>query len=215
MSKKNGVSSIVDVAAETTGQAARDARYEFSVPFRALIKIRGAAMLLLHRYDPAEVEVKANAQKGSRTKKTDNVESYVDRDAAGNICIPGVNLKACLREAGGSFPDPRSKRKMSKDLIRAGIFVVPELMKINGGVKEWEFLDKRGVCVQMSRVTRVRPGFKEGWTLEAEIRVGQPEHISPAFLERLIRHAGDFEGLGDFRPDYGRFTVASIEFLPI
>lgn len=210
--KSNGVVATVDIARETTSQAARDARLQFDSPYRAIVKIRGVAMMLMHRYDPASVEAKANEGKGTKGKKTDNVESYVARDEDGYICMPAVNVKACLRTAGAAFQDPRSKRKSAKDLLRAAVFVEPELARINDGVKDWDFLDSRGACVNMSRITRVRPGFREGWTLDIEVRVGQPSLVPPEMLERVIRYAGDFCGLGDNRPDYGRFTIASIEF---
>lgn len=182
-------------------------------PYSVEVTIEGVAPMLCHRYDCAAVEAKAKAAKGSATKKTDNLESYVYRDPdTGEIGIPGKNMKACLVEASRSVQDPRSPRKCARDLIRASIFVTPDIASL--GKKTWDFEDKQGVILQRSRITRVRPAFRKGWRLDFQINVTQPVYVTPELLETVVKQAGAFAGLGDFRPDYGRFTIRKFEAKP-
>src|SRR5262245_43818440 len=67
-----------------------------AAPFQVRIRIEGTAAILFHAWNNEAVAEKAAAKKGSATKKTDNVESYVYRDLDGNICIPGRYLIGSL-----------------------------------------------------------------------------------------------------------------------
>jgi len=176
------------------------------------VAVEGVVALLFHKYDCAEVEAKSAAKKGSATKKTDNIESFLYREpTTGALCLPAQNIKACLVEAGRSIPDPRSPRKSARDLLRAAILVEPEYVVFDKGPKTWDYLDKRGAVIQRNRITRVRPALNAGWRLSWTIHVTQPTYITPLLVEEVVKAAGAFNGLGDFRPDYGRFAIRSFE----
>lgn len=57
------------------GAVSNDGDAAIGKPFTIHLSIQGTADLLFHRYSADEVEEKANAAKGSRAKKTDNIES--------------------------------------------------------------------------------------------------------------------------------------------
>ena len=61
----------------------------FSYPYQVAVTLEGSAALLFHRWNCDAVEAKAKAAKGSAAKKTDDIESYVYRNDAGEICLPG------------------------------------------------------------------------------------------------------------------------------
>src|SRR5215831_18728777 len=90
-------------------QLSNDAAHdiEFQEPYRAEIAIRGDANILFHAWSIEAVEEKANAAKGSRAKKIDNVESYVYRDERKQICVPGEYLRASICNAAKYIQDPR------------------------------------------------------------------------------------------------------------
>lgn len=71
-------------------------------------RIEGVSRLLFHRYDPEVAERKSRATKGSREKKTDDIESYLYHDPDGFLAIPAINIKACILGAARYFSDPRS-----------------------------------------------------------------------------------------------------------
>jgi len=62
---------------------------EETAPYTLRVTIEGTAPLLFHKWDGEAVESKQKAAKGSKTKKSDNVESYVPRDLDGKVAIPG------------------------------------------------------------------------------------------------------------------------------
>lgn len=194
------------------GGVSNDAEASISVPFTIQISIEGVADLLFHRYSADEVAEKGAAAKGSRAKKTDNVEAYLYRDADGYICMPGRYLQRAIQEAGRFQQDPRSPRKSALDLCKAGLVVTPILARLipasaEGPTQEWDYLDRQRVVVQRSAVTRVRPAFSMGWRCEMEIMSLLPEYLTPSFVRKLADDAGRFIGLADFRPTYGRFSI--------
>lgn len=198
--------SIPSVATKANGNgstATLDASYAVEVV------LVGTAPILFHRYDDASVARKATAGKNSQARKVDDVESYVYRTSNGEIGIPGKNLKACLREAGRSLPDPRSPRKSARELIQSAVQVEPFLASL--GRETWDALDVQRVLVQRNAVSRTRPMFHEGWKVGFDVIVLAPEYIAPDWLHDLISRAGRFVGLGDFRPDYGRFRMDSFQ----
>lgn len=187
---------------------------EMTYPYRVTVSIEGVAPILFHRWSVEAVAEKAAAAKGSKTKKSDNVESYVYRNDKGEICIPGEYLRASICSPSGAAKyrqDPRSPRKSALDLYKAGIFVATELASL--GVKDWDYLDQRRVTVQRAGITRIRPAMAKGWVATFEIGVVLPEYIPPSELRAVLIDAGRLVGLGDFRPTYGRFDTTHYQLV--
>lgn len=65
------------------------------------------------------------------------------------------------------------------------------------------------VKVQTSRVMRTRPIFPTGWTADFEVRY-DPTQIDKESLIRVAQEAGDFIGICDYRPFYGKFVAQEI-----
>jgi hypothetical protein len=84
---------------------------EFTQPYVVEVEVEGTEVLLMHRYDVEAVEAKGRAKKGSKDKKSDNVESYAYRSANGNLYLPGAAVKECIAESAKFTQDPRSPRK--------------------------------------------------------------------------------------------------------
>lgn len=184
---------------------------QLSEPWLATVQITGSADLLFHRWNNEAVAEKAAARKGSAAKKTDNVESYVYRNDAGELCLPGEYLRGAIIGAAKFRQDPRSPRKSAMDLVKAGVISLTPLATL--GTKEWEYEDRRRVVVQRNAVTRVRPAMRSGWKAEFDLMINLPEYIDEAFLRELLSMAGRLIGVGDFRPTYGRFDVTKFDSL--
>ena len=183
-------------AAETIG---------LSEPYTAAVAIEGVADMLFHRWNSDAVDAKAAAAKGSKAKKSDDIESYVYRNDAGEICIPGEYLRGAIIGAAKFRQDPRSPRKSAMDLFKAGVVSLTPLASL--GKDAWDYEHRARVVVQRNGVTRTRPAFKAGWRAEFDLMVTLPEYIRPADLNEVIASAGRLIGLADFRPTYGRFNV--------
>ena len=192
-------------------QVTNDGESAVFLPYRVEVTIEGVAPIMFHRWSCEAVEAKANAAKGSAAKKTDDVESYLYRDAAGEIAIPGEYLRQAIIEAAKYRQDPRSPRKSAKDLFKAAIISLTDLAST--GATEPDYLDRRRVCVMRAAVTRVRPALNAGWSATFQLMVQVPEYISPQLLNAVIADAGHLVGVGDFRPSYGRFVVTGFNVL--
>jgi hypothetical protein len=165
--------------------------------------------MLFHRWSCESVAEKASAKKGSKAKKTDDVESYIYRNEHGELCLPGEYIRQSICYAAKFRQDPRSPRKSAFDLFKAGVAVLDELCPLNGGTKDWDYLDQRRVMVQRNGITRTRPAFNKGWQATCRLTVLTPEYIDKSMFLEVFTLAGRLIGVGDFRPTYGRYQITS------
>ena len=166
---------------------------EFQQPYVATVAIEGIADILFHRWNPEAVDAKATAAKGSRAKKSDDVESYVYRNDAGDICVPGEYLRQAIIAAAKFRQDPRSPRKSAMDLFRAGVVSLTPLASLG------TLHDHAGSILVVPI----------GWRAIFDLQVMLPEYITPQLLNEVAANAGRLIGFGDFRPTYGRFVITS------
>ncbi len=196
MSKKENVNNTSNDAADTI---------ESGIPYLVDVELVGVSNFLFHRWSCDDVAAKSKAAKGSKAKKSDNVESYVYRNDDGELCVPGEYVRQAVIHAAKFRQDPRSPRKSAMDLYKAGVVAMTELCSL--GVKDWDLLDRRRVVVQRAGVTRERPAMRVGWKFECTLQVLVPEYIDTASLNDVLVNAGRLVGIGDFRPTFGRFNV--------
>ncbi len=216
ITESNGHSTAVGTS--VTNDAA--ASIVDGAPYAVTVTIKGTADILFHRWSCEAVEEKAAAAKNSKTKKSDNVESYVYRDRDGFVAIPGKYLIGSIidpRNGAAKYrQDPRSPRKSALDLYKAGVVALTHLAPITVDGKKattWEYLDRQRVTVQRAGITRERPAFLAGWEAEFDLQVLTPEYISPSDLLDVLTMAGRLVGIADYRPTYGRFQVTSFSVL--
>lgn len=198
---------------QTNGNVSNGAaeQIEFEQPYSIEAVVEGTSPFLFHRWNCESVEAKSKAAKGSKAKKTDDIESYVYRNDQGELSVPGEYFRQSIIHAAKFIQDPRSPRKSAMDLFKAGIVVLDELCSL--GVKDWDYLDQRRVLVQRNGITRVRPAMKTGWTITTILQVLLPEYINAHLLNDRLQAAGRLVGVGDFRPTYGRFQVTGFKVL--
>ena len=204
MNRLNGLKSL---GGETPTNGAA-ATIVASQPYTAHVIIKGTADMLFHGWNCEAIAAKASAAKGSKAKKSDNIETYVYRDKAGMICLPGAYLVGSIINAAKFRQDPRSPRKSAMDLYKAGVASMTPLAPLG---ENWDYEHACRVTVQRAGITRVRPAFKAGWEAEFELLVLLPEYISADALHETITNAGRLIGVGDYRPTYGRFQVVKFE----
>jgi hypothetical protein len=183
-------------------------------PWTASFTIRGSASLIFHRW----VNDDGDGPSPRHKAKTDDVEGYVWRNEAGDICLPGEYVRQSLIGASKWRKDPRSSRASAVGLFKASIVSQTELAPVysSGGrarkpAREWDYLDSRRAVIQRSAITRVRPCFSPGWEASFEMSVLLPEYVTPQLMYDVLVDAGRLVGVGDFRPSYGRYGVARFE----
>jgi archaeosine-15-forming tRNA-guanine transglycosylase len=205
MSRKT---NVTEIGGEVPTNGAMET-VEVSKPYVVNVKIQGVSDFLFHRYNVESVKEKTAAAKGSKGKKTDDLESYVYRNDAGELCIPGEYLRQSCIHAAKYRQDPRSPRKSAMDLYKAGLISLTSLASL--GKTKWDYEDCRRVVIQRSAIPRTRPAIKAGYEVTIQFMVNLPEYIRPNDLHDVLTNAGRLVGLGDFRPTYGRFQIVSFD----
>lgn len=175
------------------------------------VKIVGRRPLLMHRY-VLEEEGTTRGRSGIHRDPLEDAKESLYRDASGAIALPSLNLKASFVDAAKQFKVPGRGRTTYRDLIKAGIVLSSEMIPLCNDGKDPEtswVVDTRPVVIQRARVPRSRPRFDE-WALEFTVNIVDPI-IMPAALKGIIEAAGNYCGLGDFRPEYGLYSVTGFE----
>jgi len=177
-------------------------------------KITGVSPLLMHNgqlVDPMNKFTKAMKEIRDRKDKTDAGLAELARLEwhgslylkDGRPCIPGAMMEACLVEAA-------KKVKKGKQ-ARAGI-ICPEDSPLDyEGPKSIEELFESGFkltvqCViKRDRIMRTRPMFKK-WGALVDIWYDDIM-FNRSDIINMLKTAGDYIGIGDWRPKFGMFTV--------
>lgn len=134
---------------------------------------------------------------------------YYDRELG--PYVPGTMIRAALVDGA------RLSRE-GKDVVRAVQIIDDRLALEYEGPRDpdalWEnpaFRDGRTVVVSNRRLMRYRPMFKQ-WELQVRVFF-DPSMVEPAKLLMFADKAGQYVGIGDFRPDkggsFGRFKVTA------
>lgn len=122
-------------------------------------------------------------------------------------CLPGSLLRKSLIDGARLM---KAGRKIERGVVIAD-FMLPlvyegprDIDGLWGGGKS-PFVDMRSVRVGAARVDRCRPIFHK-WLIEAEV-IADPGVIGLETFTEAARMAGEFEGIGDYREMYGRYSV--------
>ena len=158
---------------------------------------------------------------------------------SGNICIPQMNLSACLRDGGKKVSSTRRGSMKSASVTAFTITEANFDIKLHDGryishaeilaMKDEPFaaqirlVEKLGLSLDVRRATlgtskhvRVRPSFAAGWSITGTLSV-EDESLTHGALYDIFDAAGRLAGLGDWRPSapkspgpYGRFAVTDL-----
>lgn len=191
---------------------------------RANVVIRGIAPLMMHGDRLAnpldEWAIKLKSVTTKKDKTTEDYDAMSQIEFYGGIYhngktpfIPSRNFRKAIEVGATGL-------KKGAD-IKRGVFILEdELPLIYDGPKDVAglfrskvFVDLRMVGNQRNRVLRTRPIFKPPWGFEVALNFDAAE-INEDVLRACVERAGQFVGLGDYRPfpsggSYGRFAIES------
>lgn len=186
------------------------------------VVVKGTSPLLMHNccgVNPLNPVTKEIKKLTSKKKKTDedlelisNLEyqNSIYYDEKIGPYIPAENVEACLRDAA-------KKNKKGKDFTMA-VMVLPDKIPIEYAgprdieslVQDMKFRDCRPVNVMRAKTMRTRPRFNN-WKMKFSIEYS-PDVIEDAdTVISALKTAGAYNGLGDYRPRYGRFEVVEVK----
>jgi hypothetical protein len=182
------------------------------------IRITGTRPLLMHSdkfADPLNPLTKAHKELTSKRKKTDeDHESIAKSEWLGGLYIddkgpylPGVNIEAAMI-GGGKLSKLGTQLKRSVEVMDERCHLVYEGPKSAEALWDAGFYDARSVKIQTARLMRYRPMFAK-WSCECEIAF-DAETINREQVIKCLEDGGQYCGVGDYRPKFGRFTVEVI-----
>lgn len=179
------------------------------------VRLVGKQSLLMHSdklADPRGDATKEHKALNKR-KKTDEDHDAIAQsefvhgmyfdDALGPY-MPGLNIEAAML-AGAKLSKLGTQLKRAAQVIDDKCALEYKGPRDRKGLWEAKFYDSRTVKVGTARIVRYRPKFDE-WACECTI-VFDPRAIDRAQIVKCLQDAGDYCGLGDYRPKFGRFNV--------
>lgn len=181
------------------------------------IKLVGTRPLLMHSarsVDPLDPLMQQKATYTALRKKTeaDQLEIYrldfmlgLYHDSDLGPYLPSDNVFKALIEAA-------RKSKQGK-LIEQGLYLTTDVCPLvyvgprdpEGLFADANFVDRRSVKQQMSRIIRTRPIFRE-WQVTMQGMLDE-NVLNWKDLNSIVAIAGEYIGVGDWRPRYGTFTA--------
>lgn len=181
------------------------------------LKLKGLAPLLLHNSrtsDPADYYAKEMKKISSKRNKTpaDHEELAKLEFFAGLYTNEDKKVVIPTRVLYGVAINGAKKMKLGQ-VAKAGLFIgkdaILEFQDKNTSVEELynnkKYVYKTPVVVQRNRIIRTRPIFND-WSIEIEVEY-LPDVISKDDVKEIFEKAGILVGIGDWRPQYGRFEV--------
>lgn len=164
------------------------------------VTIRGSKPLLQNQF-------KMTMEGNKKKKKVYSAEE--DANAAlikkdGSICQPGIQIEGAMIKSAVDFK--YEGKKTFKDAVKAGVEVYPEF--IPHKIAKWT-IDSRPAVIGRARIIKSRPRFEE-WELDFQIKI-HDDRIEPTTVKQILENAGDYYGIGDYRPKFGLFEVVKWE----
>lgn len=178
-------------------------------------QLTSACPMIMHNgqtADPLNKFAKALKQVSSKRTKTDadyeemariefTAGLYMGKDGP---IIPATNMDSTLINA--------AKKSKEGVLAKSGVFCVEHAVLQYDGPRSvdelWaddNFRYSALVRVGMARIARMRPIFRE-WTAVIKLNV-EESVVNPARIDDWLIAAGSVVGLGDWRPQHGRFEA--------
>jgi hypothetical protein len=163
--------------------------------------------------DPLNEYSKASKKISSKKAKTDadyeklqEIEFYgglyLNKD--GKVVVPGLAFEACLGSGA-------AKLRLKK-VVAGALFVEEDALLVFDGPQDLKERSQDpsskltvGVKIQKSRIQRTRPMFNK-WHFHCTINYDD-SLLNKEQVKDILKEAGQ-QGLCDWRPRYGRFTVS-------
>lgn len=179
------------------------------------VKVRGTAPLIHHSArlsDPLDDYAKQLKKISARRAKTEadheamsKIEFFGSLYHNGNCpIIPAANIRAAMVKAA-------RKNKQGK-IAESAVQVAKHAELEYDGPKDAEglfadsrFVSRASVRVANARTMRTRPTFKE-WSATFDF-VYDEDEVDEEQVVQWIERAGLYVGIGDWRPEHGRFEI--------
>lgn len=164
------------------------------------VEINGVSPLLMHRF----IGEDKKARKKQVYVPEEIAEKAAYRTDDGKLFLPSTHFKASMVKASTDFKF-RGK-KTYKEYIKAGIIIEPNEIILD---QQKYTIHEEPVVINRSRVMSWRPRFNK-WSCNF-VMIIIDDMLDALTLKEILISAGRYKGVGDHRPEYGRFEVTTFE----
>lgn len=183
---------------------------------------KGITPLIMHSckcvnpLHPIAKELKKYTSKKNKTEEDLNIISDLEWKAGAywedgiGLYIPGENVEATIQNGAKANKKGKDIQKYVNVMDLYIPFHYGENLSLDELVSKYEYRDTRPMNVQRSKVIRTRPRFDQ-WNITFHL-IYDENKIDLDTIQNSIEYAGQYVGLCDSRPKYGKF-VSIIEEL--
>lgn len=181
------------------------------------VTFKGVTPLIMHSckcvnpLHPISVEMKKYTSKRKKTEEDLLTISDLEWKAGAywkddmGLYIPGENVEATIINGGKAFKKGTDIQKYC-DVTELYIpFDYGENLTLDELVANYEYRDTRPMNVMRSKIMRTRPRFDK-WKITFTLRYDE-DKIDLNTICNSLEYAGNYVGLCDSRPKYGKFSV--------
>lgn len=184
------------------------------------VKIQSICPMLMHSdrtanpFDSFTKEIKKFTAKRKKTDEDLEQIAKLEWEAGlyynsekRNYYLPAALLFAMLFNSAKNFKQGPTLKK-AVVIPNDGTFVFSDDKLTPKQLYKEGYIDLRSVRVGTSKVMRCRPIFKE-WSSEFQLFLDD-DQLNLDDFNHIVTNAGKYIGIGDFRPQYGRFEVINV-----
>lgn len=170
------------------------------------VEIKGISPLLQHRFSEEKL-LRVKKHSGdkllSKEERRSEAEQYLYSDK-GKMVQPSAHIEGAMIKAATEIRLAGAGKKTYKDLVKSSVFVFPEMIPHKN--QKWE-VDARAVVNPSTRGRSMsyRPRLDQ-WALKFQIEVLDDRADKDA-IEEILKLAGIRQGIGSYRPRFGRFEI--------
>lgn len=136
----------------------------------------------------------------------ENIDDYFEKE--NDLYMPAENIEATIVNAGKNFKKGTKIQKYCYVLDERNVFNYGEKKTIEELINDYSYRDTRPMNVMRSKILRTRPRFNR-WETVFTLMYDESQIDLDEIVE-IMKYAGQYVGLCDSRPKYGKF-VATIE----
>ena len=171
------------------------------------VTIKGMKPLLQHSTAAMlVVDSKAKKVKSSEHDVVAEAEMGLYKDANGVKCIPFMHILSTMRKAAVNLKKGGAGKKTLKDFVFSGLEIKESLIPLDNQKHE---VDIQIVKIGLSRIPRSRPRFDE-WGATFHVSIIDTQTWDAGTVRQVLEEAGQYQGIGDFRPLYGTFQITKM-----
>lgn len=169
------------------------------------VEIRGNSPYIMSRFYASSEMQATESKRGKRQYiPEDEAAKKAYKTSDGKFFIPSIHFKTAMVRASTDFK--MQGKKSYKEYCKAGMFIVPTEILIT---PQKYTIYETPVVIGRARVLSWYPQFKE-WTCKFTLQIAD-DFLDSTTLKEILVTAGKYKGIGNFRPEFGRFEVTKFQ----